>query len=54
MNIISTSAFLGAMTLALLLGACSMASKHEPAPAAATPTYDATPAPMYAPKPDRN
>jgi hypothetical protein len=54
MNILSTSALLGTMTLVVLLSACSTASKHQPAPAAATPMYDSTPAPMYAPKPDRN
>jgi hypothetical protein len=52
MNSLSTSALLGTMTLVLLLSACSTASKHEPAPAAAAPAYE--PAPMYAPKPDRN
>jgi hypothetical protein len=46
MNNISTSALLVTITLVLLLSACSTASKHEPAPAAAPPIYE--------PKPDRN
>lgn len=46
MKNISTIALLGTITLVLLLTACSTASKHEPAPAAAAPTYQ--------PKADRN
>lgn len=46
MKNISTIALLGTITLVLVLTACSTASKHEVAPAAA--------APMYEPKADRN
>ena len=47
MKKISTIALVGSIVLVLLLTACSTASKHEPAPAAAAPV-----APM--PKTDRN
>lgn len=50
MNNIFKSALFGTMTtvmvLTLTLPACSTGPKYEPAPSA--------PAPMYAPKPDRN
>ena len=54
MNNIPTRALLTTMTLVLVLAACSTASKHEPAPAAAAPMYESAPAQMHAPKPDRN
>ncbi len=44
----STLALISSIAMVLLLTACSTASKHEPAPAAAAP------APMYEPKTDRN
>ncbi len=47
MKNISTIALISSITLVLVLTACSTASKHEPAPAAAAPI-----APM--PKTDRN
>ena len=46
MNNRSTIALLSAIALVMVLAACSTASKHEPAPYAAAPTYQ--------PKPDRN